>query len=97
MMGGPMMGIDVCSTDAVIEKRNNAIVMEERTAPDTTLHRKTATAARAHVLCGFTPQMLKRRWTASFMTDLMILMLITVWNAAAARLYVPRTDRLRKA
>ena len=37
MMGGPMMGIDVCSTDAVIEKRNNAIiVMEERTAPDTT-------------------------------------------------------------
>ena len=37
MMGGPMMGIDVCSTDAVIEKRNNAIiVMEERTASDTT-------------------------------------------------------------
>ena len=37
MMGGPMMGIDVCSTDAVIEKRNNAIiVMEEETAPDTT-------------------------------------------------------------
>ena len=37
MMGGPMMGIDVCSTDAVIEKRNNAIiVMEEENAPDTT-------------------------------------------------------------
>lgn len=37
MMGGPMMGIDVCSTDAVIEKRNNAIiVMEEETAHDTT-------------------------------------------------------------
>ncbi len=27
IMGGPMMGIDVCSEDAVIEKRNNAITV----------------------------------------------------------------------
>lgn len=34
MMGGPMMGIDVCSEDAVVEKRNNAItVMKEPLKP----------------------------------------------------------------
>ena len=27
IMGGPMMGIDVCSEDAVVEKRNNAITV----------------------------------------------------------------------
>lgn len=27
IMGGPMMGIDVCSPDAVVEKRNNAITV----------------------------------------------------------------------
>ena len=31
IMGGPMMGVDVCDKDAVIEKRNNAVtVMSER-------------------------------------------------------------------
>ena len=31
IMGGPMMGVDVCDRDAVIEKRNNAVtVMSEK-------------------------------------------------------------------
>lgn len=65
MMGGPMMGIDVCSTDAVIEKRNNAIiVMEEENAPDTTpcIHCDRCAGACPMRLY---PQMLRRRLTAS--------------------------------
>lgn len=37
IMGGPMMGMDVCSEDAVVEKRNNAItVMKSGKAPKQT-------------------------------------------------------------
>ena len=49
IMGGPMMGVDVCDKNAVIEKRNNAVtVMSEKTAaPETTPCIKCGRCARA--------------------------------------------------
>ena len=49
-MGGPMMGVDVCSEDAVVEKRNNAItVMKQPLKPQ----KQTACirCGRCHNIC----------------------------------------------
>ncbi len=50
IMGGPMMGVDVCSEESVIEKRNNAItVMKE--APKPTEHTACIRCGRCAATC----------------------------------------------
>ena len=48
IMGGPMMGIDVCDENAVVEKRNNAItVMKSSKAPNQTACIRCGRCAKA--------------------------------------------------